>query len=384
MTQHGIAQQQPLSPRTPPAFTLIELLVVVAIIALLIAILLPSLDSARRQAKQSVCLSNLKGIATSARVYESDDPNGWGIPTHPLQFWQDPNSPTYIGAYEWGGKSGIGWDDYAGPKHAINSKYGTKAGFGPATRPLNEILYKGGFKDHLKPTFNRPGAEADAKLDMGLLRCPADDGPPRAGHCAHWLEQTERSSFDHFGNSYAANLFMVSTGVPGAVMKTNSPYLRPITRVPNPARTLYFEENIGRWAWSARREVCPGTGVAPGIDPGPTKQMRGWHGRDWTYNRAFVDTHVERQRIYIEGTEDSQGYAQHYRKETMDAPVFWRDCDAGSGGIIADETSPGFCIVVRGDGWQKDTLPAEPLCTELLSQFTGRPSYENCVTAGSP
>src|SRR3990172_3718198 len=91
------------------AFPLIELLVVIAIIALLIAILLPSLEAARRQAKQSTCLSRIKNIGTSSRVYETDDPQGWGIPVHPLQYQQDPQNPTHIGAYEWGGKSGIGW-----------------------------------------------------------------------------------------------------------------------------------------------------------------------------------------------------------------------------------------------------------------------------------
>jgi prepilin-type N-terminal cleavage/methylation domain-containing protein len=365
-----------------PAFTLIELLVVVAIIALLIAILLPSLDAARRQSQQAACLSHLKNIATTSRVYEADDPDGFGIPIHPKQYQQCPghpdgeicSNPIYIGAYEWGGKSGIGRDDYVTGRRGsgLGSKYGTIAGFGPATRPMNQILYPGGFTDHLYPEPNRRGAEQDAKLELGLFRCPADDGPPRGAHCPDWVAHSERSSYDHFGNSYAANVFLV--GISGQPVGSNSPYLRPMTRVPTPSRTLYYEENIGRWAWSCRREFCTAIpSLQPGVDPGPTKHLRGWHGRDWTYNRAFVDGHAEAQRIYVEGSEDEDGYAVHYRNERLSSYPRWLNGWRGGFGLYQ-------CIIVRGDGWQKDTLPSPVIPTGLANPYPGRPSYEGCVS----
>ncbi len=55
------------------AFTLIELLVVVAIIAMLIAILLPSLQSARRNAKAAMCAANLHHVGQGFGIYLAEN-----------------------------------------------------------------------------------------------------------------------------------------------------------------------------------------------------------------------------------------------------------------------------------------------------------------------
>ncbi len=73
------------------AFTLVELLVVISIIAMLLAILTPSLQRARNQAKRVVCLSNMRQMGIGLKTYLMDNdghlPDSSCHISDPNQYW---------------------------------------------------------------------------------------------------------------------------------------------------------------------------------------------------------------------------------------------------------------------------------------------------------
>ena len=81
-------------PPAARAFTLIELLVVISIIALLIAILVPSLQSARELARRAKCQANFKSIGTGIQLYVQNS-NEWLPPTLVYLFRSDLNNPQW-------------------------------------------------------------------------------------------------------------------------------------------------------------------------------------------------------------------------------------------------------------------------------------------------
>jgi len=96
------------------AFTLTELLVVIAIIAVLAALLLPALASARVAGQRAACLSNLHQIGLAVRAYAND--NGGLIPygpkappfTSPDDFYPSTGSPTSLISLNDGSPVGLG------------------------------------------------------------------------------------------------------------------------------------------------------------------------------------------------------------------------------------------------------------------------------------
>jgi len=129
-----------------PGFTLIELLVVIAIIAILAAILLPALASAKKQAQKTYCMNNQKQIYVCWALYASDN-NDTIVPV------------SNIGSYSPGS-----------PIDPINMSGGAEAQFFPGSVQT---------RDGTNVLFARDSLLFDCLKVDSVFKCPADPNTPQ-------------------------------------------------------------------------------------------------------------------------------------------------------------------------------------------------------------
>ena len=98
-------------------FTLIELLVVIAIIAILAAMLLPALSSAKQKAQATKCLNNARqmGLATIGYTTDNGDLYPYGVDIKNDNSWCDPTAWHMLLLPQLGGSTNTGSGCYVCP-----------------------------------------------------------------------------------------------------------------------------------------------------------------------------------------------------------------------------------------------------------------------------
>lgn len=304
-------------------FTLIELLVVVAIIALLLAILLPSLGRAKEQARITLCLANLRSLTQASSAYllsAGDLP--WTLQSPLL---------TAGGQYAWGAHTPFIWG--GGMPDTTDEAWNALAFAGqspsasdvthvpPRLRPMNREL-------GVEVSWDREPAERLSRsADIpGVFRCPSDSSSalPAIDFPNTDTQLDTGATWSFWGASYALNWYWAyyfRQAPPGAT----APYasgsgvahtyriLGAERGLPGLGRRL-LRDPAGDWAsrfvlFSENRfnYAMEGAGLRnPFNVPTRTnsKRLLGWHGQDSQHAASFLDGSARYRQfdtLYVDG-----------------------------------------------------------------------------------
>ncbi|MBW7906360.1 MAG: prepilin-type N-terminal cleavage/methylation domain-containing protein [Phycisphaerae bacterium] len=321
--------------RRARAFTLIELLVVVAIIALLLAVLLPNLAAAREQGRRAKCLGNLKNIATGSVLYAQEDAKNMIIPMH-AGIWQNQWA---FGNYLWwrlAGPASFGGRTAVQPVGNINNLVDPNGPWAADTRPLNRYMFTGGISK-----------QDSARSAWEMYMCPSDDGFPAnpkwcldlmiANNAAITAEVYEKRFFDFLGNSYRFNYCgLIVPGPPVQGLFTSAMLGGRYSKIDKfSSRIVLFTEPLFYMM------TVPATNLDPSLAP-----LMGTHRVVMTDNVVYVDGSSRATRVGALARFDSNLLAQ-----------------MGYG-----VPAPYDSYLRRGTTWQMDAYPAPG---SLIRGFSG-------------
>jgi prepilin-type N-terminal cleavage/methylation domain-containing protein len=252
--------------RCRKAFTLVEVLVVVAIIAMLVAILLPSLNRAREQARSAVCLANLRTLGVACHGYLLSERNKfcWGAVYPPNRALRPNEDPWGMVTYYFGGNSANGY---------------------PADkRPLNRYVQN--------------TVHWGDKSDLRVYACPSDKGAREDDDATGKFGS--KTAYVSYGTSYQSNQNwrFFSEKAEGAADTPEGSVRRfqLVNRIiyilerKGPSRALLLYEDGADWALTTADKLPDGFQV-------PT-----WHGRPNVHNVLFLDGRAE--SLYIDFTKN--------------------------------------------------------------------------------
>jgi prepilin-type N-terminal cleavage/methylation domain-containing protein len=243
-------------------FTLVELLVVVGIIAVLVAILLPSLNSARESANALKCLSNLRQCGTALSMYVNDS-KGW------FPFVARDNS----------------WKPWAATTYGTRSPAAVGTQQGDAQRQnMHRALMK-----YLGGRFDKPTDEV-LSLSTQVFRCSSAVDFPATGQAPNAFNNT----------SYTANGVLIN---------------RRVTNIRRSSEIIAFSEARYGWNVSAMRPY-PNVVLTPNMNMDNVQYQEWmWYetGSSGATNRLLnFSVHYRNQKGTV-AFADGHGETLHYK-----------------------------------------------------------------------
>jgi prepilin-type N-terminal cleavage/methylation domain-containing protein/prepilin-type processing-associated H-X9-DG protein len=270
--------------RLRSGFTLIEILVVVAIIALLVSILLPSLNQAREQSKIVKCLANLSALAKGTNMYvtANKDQFCWAPVYKNGVALNDTSGIPLTRTWYFGGNRGQNSAALqTGGFYGINSN--VAADWTPVERPLNKYVYN---TAKLSKTDNRPLRKEG---DLRIYECPSDKGVRWNGNVSSPL-QYGTTAYLELGTSYEQNscwYYYAKVGDSGGnAVKRITKLISTITRIfekKGPSRAVILYEDPADWGMT--------TADAFQLSA-PKYKVESWHKKYDIHNVTFLDGHA--------------------------------------------------------------------------------------------